>query len=324
MRGRFDKARWEALSPLLDELLALEAPARAERVAQLRGADGAAADELTDLLAQYTTIERDGFLEGSLVRPVEESTLQGQVVGSYTLERLLGQGGMGAVWLAQRSDGRYEAHVAIKLLNPALLGPGGIERFRREGRALGRLTHPNIARLIDAGVTQTGQPYLVLDYIEGETINRWCDRQSLEVTARVRLFLDVLAAVAHAHSKLILHRDLKPSNILVTAEGQVKLVDFGIAKLLDDRLEAAPNSALTQLAGQAFTPDYAAPEQVQGGEVTSATDVYALGVLLYVLLTGQHPTVPDETTTPLDRLRAIVDTDPARPSAATRSGKTTS
>jgi serine/threonine-protein kinase len=324
LRGRFDKARWEALSPLLDELLALEAPARAERVAQLRGEDGAAADELTDLLAQYTTIERDGFLEGSLVRPVEEPTLQGQVVGSYTLERLLGQGGMGAVWLAHRSDGRYEAHVAIKLLNPALLGPGGIERFRREGRALGRLTHPNIARLIDAGVTQTGQPYLVLDYIEGETINRWCDRQSLEVTARVRLFLDVLAAVAHAHAKLILHRDLKPSNILVTAEGQVKLVDFGIAKLLDDGLEAAPHAALTQLAGQAFTPDYAAPEQVQGGEVTSATDVYALGVLLYVLLTGQHPTVPDETTTPLDRLRAIVDTDPARPSDATRSDKTTS
>jgi serine/threonine-protein kinase len=321
MRSRFDKARWDALSPLLDELLALESPARAERLMHLRRDDCAVADDLVDLLAQYTSIERDGFLEGSVLRPVEEPTLQGQIVGSYTLDRLLGQGGMGAVWLAHRSDGRYEARVAIKLLNPALLGPGGLERFRREGRALGRLTHPNIARLIDAGVTQAGQPYLVLDYIEGETINRWCDRQALEVTARVRVFLDVLAAVAHAHSKLILHRDLKPSNILVTAEGQVKLVDFGIAKLLDDGTEPASNAGLTQLAGQAFTPDYAAPEQVQGAEVTSATDVYALGVLLYVLLTGQHPTAIDASTTPLDRLRAIVDADPARPSEATRSAK---
>jgi serine/threonine-protein kinase len=321
LRARFDKARWDALSPLLDELLALEPGARAERMAQLHRVDCAVADDLVDLLAQYTTIERDGFLEGSLLRPAEEPTLQGQVVGSYTLDRLLGEGGMGAVWLAHRSDGRYEARVAIKLLNPALLGPGGVERFRREGRALGRLTHPNIARLIDAGVTQRGQPYLVLDYIEGETINRWCDRQALEVAARVCLFLDVLAAVAHAHAKLILHRDLKPSNILVTAEGQVKLVDFGIAKLLDDGTEGTPNAGLTQLAGQAFTPDYAAPEQVQGGEVTSATDVYALGVLLYVLLTGRHPTAIDENTTPLDRLRAIVDTDPARPSDAMRSDK---
>ncbi len=161
--------------------------------------------------------------------------------------------------------------------------------------------------------TQAGQPYLVLEYVEGETIHRWCDARRLDVGARVRLFMDVLAAVAHAHAKLILHRDLKPSNILVTPEGQVKLVDFGIAKLLDDT--EAPAAGLTQLAGHAFTPEYAAPEQVLGGEVTSATDVYALGVLLYVLLTGRHPTL-DEDTAPLARLRAIVDTDPARPSAA--------
>src|SRR6185295_16007701 len=228
---------------------------------------------------------------------------------------------MGTVWLAHRSDGRYEARVAVKLLNLALLGPGGIERFRREGNALGRLTHPNIARLMDAGVTHAGQPYLVLEYIDGETINRWCEGRALDVRSRVRLFLDVLDALAHAHSKLILHRDLKPSNILVTPEGQVKLVDFGIAKLLDDESGAAPMAGLTQLAGQAFTPEYAAPEQLQGGEVTSATDVYALGVLLYVLLTGQHPLAGGEQT-PLDRLRAIVDTDPRRPSEAGRSADT--
>lgn len=316
-----DKARWERLSPLLDELLLLDPAARAERVAQLRGDDASVADELADLLAQYTAMESNGFLERSLLRPAEEPTLEGLVVGSYTVDRLLGQGGMGAVWLAHRSDGRYEAHVAIKLLNPALLGPGGIERFRREGKALGRLAHPNIARLVDAGVTPAGQPYLVLEYVEGEAINRWCETRSLDVAARIRLFLDVLAAVNHAHAKLILHRDLKPSNILVTAEGQVKLLDFGIAKMLDDEAEGAPGPGLTQLAGHAFTPDYAAPEQVQGGEVTSATDVYALGVMLYLLLTGRHPT-SDEETTPLDRLRAIVDTVPARPSEGRKSSPT--
>ena len=317
MKSRFDKARWDALSPLLDELMALDAPARAERIAQLRREGHADANDLADLVVQYAEMEREGFLEGPLVRPVQEPGLQGQVVGSYTLDSLLGQGGMGTVWLAHRSDGRYDARVAVKLLNPALLGPGGIERFRREGQALGRLTHPNIARLIDAGVTQTGQPYLVIEYVEGETITKWCDSRRLDVRASVRLFLDVLAAVAHAHAKFILHRDLKPSNIMVTAEGQVKLLDFGIAKLLDDGADATPMSDLTRLGGYAFTPEYAAPEQVQGDEVSSATDVYSLGALLYVLLTGRHPTVGTGRT-PLERMRAIVDTEPVRPSEAAR------
>ena len=317
MKSRFDKARWDALSPLLDELMTLDAPARAERIAQLRREGHADANDLANLVAQYAEMEREGFLEGPLVRPVQEPGLQGQVVGSYTLDSLLGQGGMGTVWLAHRSDGRYDARVAVKLLNPALLGPGGIERFRREGQALGRLTHPNIARLIDAGVTQTGQPYLVIEYVEGETITKWCDSRRLDVRASVRLFLDVLAAVAHAHGKFILHRDLKPSNIMVTAEGQVKLLDFGIAKLLDDGADATPMSDLTRLGGYAFTPEYAAPEQVQGDEVSSATDVYSLGALLYVLLTGRHPTVGSGRT-PLERMRAIVDTEPVRPSEAAR------
>jgi len=317
VRGRFDKARWEALSPLLDEVLALEGPARAARLAALGRERPDLADDLAGLLDQHAAAEREGFLEGGLLRPAAPS-LEGQVIGSYTLDRLLGEGGMGAVWLAHRSDGLYEARVAIKLLNPALLGPGGIERFRREGRALGRLTHPNIARLIDAGVTGTGQPYLVLEYVEGETIAAWCEKRALDVPARVRLFLSVLAAVTHAHAKLILHRDLKPSNILVASDGQVKLVDFGIAKLLDDGTSAAAPAGLTQHAGQAFTPDYAAPEQVQGGEVSVATDVYALGVLLYVLLTGRHPTAGSQTS-PLERLRSTVESDPARPSDAARS-----
>jgi serine/threonine-protein kinase len=318
MKGRIDKARWDALSPLIDELLALDGPARAARLEAFRRERPDLAADLAGLLDQHAAIEREGFLEGGMLRPADAPTLAGQVIGSYTLDRLLGEGGMGAVWLAHRSDGLYEARVAIKLLNPALLGPGGLERFRREGRALGRLTHPNIARLIDAGVTNAGQPYLVLEFVEGETITAWCDAHALDAHARVRLFLSVLAAVTHAHAKLILHRDLKPSNILVARDGQVKLVDFGIAKLLDDDAGgASAPPALKQVAGQAFTPDYAAPEQVQGGEVSVATDVYALGVLLYVLLTGRHPTSGGETS-PLERLQAIVDTDPARPSDAAR------
>ena len=208
----------------------------------------------------------------------------------------------------------------MKLLNPALLGPGGIERFRREGRALGRLTHPNIARLIDAGVTQSGQPYLVIEYVEGESITQWCDARSSTSRARVRLFLDVLAAVAHAHGKFILHRDVKPSNILVTAEGQVKLVDFGIAKLLDDGTDATPMADLTHLGALCVHARVRGAGAGAGwrGD-SSATDVYALGVLLYVLLTGRHPTVAVGHT-PLERMRAIVDAEPVRPSEAGRAG----
>ena len=166
-----------------------------------------------------------------------EPSLAGQTIGAYTLREPIGQGGMGSVWRAERSDGRYQASVAVKFLNLALLGRGGVERFSREGNMLARLSHPNIARLLDAGVAAAGgsQPYLVLEYIDGVPIDVWCDQRSLGIEARLRLFLEVLAAVAHAHSNLILHRDLKPSNILITREWSGKLLDFGIGKLLEDQ-----------------------------------------------------------------------------------------
>ncbi len=177
---------------------------------------------------------------------------------------------------------------------------GGAERFRREGSFLARLSQPHSARLIDAGVVNGGQPYLVLEYVEGEQIDRWCDAKILSIEARVRLFFDVLAAVAHAHHHLILHRDLKPSNILVTRDGDVKLLDFGIAKLLGDEATPAGAAALTEKAGRVFTPQHAAPEPVQGQDVTTAADVYSLGVLLYILLSGEHPTALKKIT-PLER-----------------------
>jgi len=305
-----DSSRWAEVSPLLDELLEADDRRRTERLSEIRRDNAQLADDLEDLLKRRTAVDREGFLAGTALDMMAEADA-GEVVGSYTLERALGRGGMGTVWLAHRSDGRFEGHVAIKFLDAARFSRGGAERFEREGSLLARLTHPNIARLIDAGVTGRGQPYLVLEYVEGEPIDRWCDDHGLETEARVHLFLEVLAAVAHAHGKLILHRDLKPSNILVTADGRVKLLDFGIAKLLEDEEQPAPATELTQLAGRAFTPDFAAPEQVEAGEVTMATDVYALGVLLYVLLSGVHPTAV-ATQSPVERLRAIVETEPTR------------
>ncbi len=251
---------------------------------------------------------------------LRDAGMAGQVIGAYTVERELGQGGMGSVWLARRSDGRFEGHVAIKFLNAGLVSRTDRERFAREGNFLARLAHPNIARLLDAGVAAAGaQPYLVLEYIDGLPIKHYCEQHALGLAARVRLFLDVLAAVAHAHNRLILHRDLKPSNILVTAAGEVKLLDFGIAKLLDDTAVPTLATELTQLAGQAFTLQYAAPEQLQGGDVTTATDVYALGVLLYVLLGGVHPTAGG-TTAALDQMRAVIETEPKRLSDAVLRG----
>ncbi len=305
-----DWTRWQSLSPLLDDLLELNPTRRADRLAEIGRGDARLVRELEALLAEEGAVERDAFLEGSAL--TGEATLTGRIVGSYTLDTPLGQGGMGSVWLAHRSDGRFAGRVAVKFLNLALVARSSAERFRREGNILAKLAHPNIARLLDAGVADGGQPYLVLELVEGQPIDRYCEARDLGIEARIRLFLEVLEAVESAHRNLILHRDLKPSNILVNNDGQVKLLDFGIAKLLGEPAEA---TALTQLAGRAFTPEYAAPEQVQGKEVTTATDVYALGVLLYVLLTGGHPTaVP--TQTQVEQLRAVVETEPDRLSAA--------
>lgn len=309
-----DPSRWKTISRLLDELLDVDAAQRTERLAQLRAEDPDLAEQVAALLERQAALQTEEFLEASPLDPLETATLAGLTVGSYTLDRPIGHGGMGTVWLARRSDGRYEGQAAVKFVNLALLGRGGAERFRREANVLAKLAHPNITHLVDAGVA-SGQPYLVLEYVEGEPIDRWCDAQRLDVAARLRLFLQVLAAVSHAHGRLILHRDLKPSNILVTPDGRIKLLDFGIAKLLEDEAATALPTELTQHAGHAFTPEYAAPEQVQKSEATTATDVYALGVLLYVLLAGTHPTA-SANDSPVDRLRALVEREPARLSDA--------
>jgi len=295
--------RWGRLSPLLDELLDAAPEARRLRLSQLEREDPTLAAELSDLLRRQGEVESGTFLEGHVLpgQAAEPDALEGHTLGAYTLERILGQGGMGTVWLASRSDGRFEGRVAVKLLHRALVGQPGVERFRREGSILARLSDPGISRLLDAGVTD-GQPYLVLEYVEGERIDRWCEARRLGVAARLRLFLDVLAAVAHAHASLVLHRDLKPSNVLVTAGGAVKLLDFGIATLLDDPDATSGPSELTQASGRAFTPEFASPEQLRGEPLTVASDVFSLGVVLYGLLTGVRP-YQGQARGPLDQGR---------------------
>ncbi len=313
--AHIDGARWQLISPLLDQLLDTDPGEQRARLDAVRRDDPSLAADLEALLAEHDKVRRESFLEGQALDTAE--ALEGQTIGAYTLDKAIGHGGMGSVWLAHRSDGRYEGTVAIKFLNMALLGKNGADRFRREGSILARLVHPHIARLLDAGLAQGKQPFLVLEYVAGEPLDLWCDARSLAVDDRVRLFLDVLGAVAHAHSNLILHRDLKPSNILVTHDGQVKLLDFGIAKLLDDADGQASNPTPTLTVANAFTPDFAAPEQIEGRDVTTATDVYALGVLLYLLLSGRHPTAVGGATA-VERLQAVIEHEPARLSTLVR------
>ena len=307
-----DRDRWRVLAPLLDQALELSQPERSSWLETLRSSDPSLAAELTSLLSSDSAADEDDFLTVPPPRPPE-----GLDLGPWTLERQIGQGGMGSVWLARRTDGRFEGRAAVKFLNLARLGPRGETRFRREGSLLARLSHAGIARLLDAGVAVAGQSYLVLEYVEGKPIDTYADERCLTVADRIRLVQQVLSAVSHAHGNLIVHRDLKPSNIFVTLDGTVKLLDFGIAKLLD--AQGADEGAVLTGDGRALTPQYAAPEQVRGATITTATDVYAVGVLLYVLLTGCHP-YDLAGRTPAEIERIVCDVEPPRPSTRFASG----
>lgn len=302
---------WRELSGYLDELLELEPAAREPWLEALEARAPQTAADLRNALAELARLEEQNFLSGACA-PLLPGTLAGTALGAYTLRKPIGYGGAGTVWLADRSDGRFVGQAAVKLLNAAWIGHPAAQRFVREGSVLARLEHPNVARLLDAGIAPSGQPYLILEYVDGERIDQHCDRRGLSIAQRITLFLDVLAAVAHAHQHLIVHRDLKPSNILVTSEGVVKLLDFGVAALISPEAEQGAGE-LTRVVPPGLTLEYAAPEQLLGDPITTATDVYALGLVLFVLLAGRHP-VPPEGKTAAELVRARLEMEPALPS----------
>ena len=283
--------RWREISLYLDHVLSLPEDGRAAWLADFRAQRLDLFDLLEKLLEEHRALAQERFLESQPLRPTDELASSGRSVGAYRLISSIGEGGMGSVWLAERNDGRFERQVAIKFLHFALASHGMAERFKREGRILAQLAHPHIAELIDAGVTLNDEPYLVLEYVQGKQIDEYCDEHLLGLDARISLFLDVLAAVAHAHANLVVHRDIKPPNVLISNDGKVKLLDFGVSKLLGDTGNDA-SATLTLESGAGLTPQFAAPEQITGGAITTATDVYALGVLLFLLLTGHPPAGP--------------------------------
>ncbi|MEO6866288.1 MAG: protein kinase [Gemmatimonadaceae bacterium] len=276
------------------------------------GTDAALRDEVILLLAAASE-DRYGLDHARLLVPRshEGEEKVGSIVARYRLIRLIGRGGMGTVYEGVRSDEAYDQRVAIKLIRPELGTTGMATRFRHERQILAALEHRNIARLLDGGATEQDEPFFVMEYIEGIPITTYCDERCLSIQARLRLFLQACAAVAHAHGKLVVHRDLKPANILVTADGSVKLLDFGVAKLLGSQ-DGDDTDTSTHQGARHLTPEYASPEQLRDEPASVASDVYSLGVVLYELIAGQRP-FQIQTRSLNSALRAL-KTDPPRPS----------
>jgi len=311
--------RWARLEELFSQAVELPQSQRAAFVARETTEDAALRQELLELL-ECDTGEATGPLTNALGAAIDATVRDrrkafvGQVIGNYKLVSVLGQGGTGTVYLGERADRQYSAQVAVKIVDSATVHGDLGMRFRAERQILASLNHANISRLLDAGETPDGQPYLVMEYVHGEPVDRYCDSRQLDLRGRLELFLEICGAVQYAHQNLIVHRDLKPANILVTPEGSPKLLDFGIAKLLDAG-DAAAVLALTRMNDRLLTPEYASPEQILGRTVTTASDVYALGVVLYELLTGLRPYTVPASASQLELERSICVTDPLRPSS---------
>ena len=318
-------AEFSRLSELLGDAIDIAPAERAAWLAGLQKCESHLAPFLQNLLAAQGAAEAAGFLNNPDALAAHTATLAddgpglvGKQFGPYRVLSLLGRGGMGSVWLAERADGLFSRKVALKLVHSTLIGRVMTERFAREREILASLDHPGIARLLDAGFAEDGQPYLALEYVDGAPFTAYCDAHRLSVRERLELFQQVLSAVQYAHAHLVIHRDLKPSNILVTAGGHVHLLDFGIAKLLKE--EGARPTELTQLGGQAVTPEYAAPEQIAGGPISTAADVYALGVMLYEVLVGERPyRLKRDSRGALEE--AILQAEPTPPSRMTTTKK---
>lgn len=321
--------RWQQIDTLFGQALEQPPEYRTSFILEACGTDTELRNHVEKLLELHE--ESGGILDesvGSIAAPlipelmeqieVEPSSTQGpgSMIGPYEIIKEIGCGGMGTVYLARKIDDQYGVQVAVKLVRRGMDTQDVLRRFHHEGQILAALKHPNIARLYDGGVHDDGRPWFAMEYIQGEPIHEYCDRHQLTVEERLKLFITVCEAVQHAHQNLIIHRDLKPAHVLVTARREVKLVDFGIAKLLEpDRMELTDFH--TREGVKVMTPEFAAPEQVRGEVVNTASDIYSLGVLLYLLLTGRHPyRVESSSMSEVERI--VCETDPAKPSHAVR------
>ncbi|MEE8458298.1 MAG: serine/threonine-protein kinase, partial [Phycisphaerales bacterium] len=308
--------RWDRIRELFETACELDTVQRRTFLADACGDDEHLRTEIESILAAS---DEPALLDEpavsafpELFEPHRAQTLVGRRVGAYKLVRLLASGGMGAVYLAGRADDEYEKTVAIKLIKHRIVNDQTLRQFRAERQTLATLDHPNIARLLDGGVTPDGVPYFVMEFVDGMSIDRYCDEYRMSTQDRLRIFRRVCSAVSYAHQKLIVHRDLKPSNILVTPEGEPKLLDFGIAKVLQPETDA-PGSDPTRTTQRVMTPEYASPEQIRGERVTTAGDVYSLGVVLFELLTGHRP-YRLRSRSPHEIERTICEQEPQKPS----------
>lgn len=310
-----DTREWQEVKRLFGEALDLPVEQRRSWLEsscsseEIRG-------EVLSLLEEHSRseefLEQPGQPSGSLLEDLFSTVQPGQQIGPWKLVREIGRGGMGVVFEAIHEVEDFQTRVALKLIRGGLVTPQLVERFRFERRILSRLSHPGIATLIDGGTTSSGLPYLVMEYVEGIPVDQWCRERRLSVRQRVELMAEVCRAVQHAHERLVIHRDLKPGNIFVTPEGRPKLLDFGIAKVLADDFGDTPEATRTGM--YILTPDYASPEQISGLPATTATDVYSLGVLLYLLLSGKRP-YELAGMAPLEAIRCVMESDPRPPSA---------
>ncbi|HKP69874.1 MAG TPA: protein kinase [Pyrinomonadaceae bacterium] len=313
-----DSEKWKKAKEVLGEVLELEP---GQREGFLSGLDDEIRQEVESLLAFEEESESSLLLSAADFSrdffDTDGNPLIGQRIGSYRIVRELGHGGMGAVYLAERDDGKFDQTVALKLLKREMNTAALRRRFQLERDILASLEHPSIARLLDAGTTDDGIPFLAMEYVEGLSLDEYCNQHSLDLAARLDIFRSVCSAVSFAHRNLIVHRDLKPSNIIIDDEGAPKLLDFGISKILSSELDQQNSATVTKLG--VMTPGYASPEQLQGQSVTTATDIYSLGVILYELLTGHRPFEAKEGDMK-EIFRAVIETEPVAPSVISATG----
>src|SRR5258708_819841 len=315
-----NRDRWQQVQSILSGAIELPEERQWDYIKESCGDDASLYLQVQELLEAHR--KANTFIEHPAIHgfPTDwPDGLIGAQFGAYKLVERIGEGGMGAVYRAERSDGQFTQQAAVKLVRPGLGSQELLRRLRGERQILASLNHKNIARLLDGGVSADGQPFVVMEYIRGTRITEYCEKLALTNEQRLRLFQEICSAVSYAHQHLIVHRDIKPGNILVAEDGAPKLLDFGIAKILGPPSASGDDRTLTQL--NPLTPDYASPEQLRGEAITTATDVYSLGVLLYELLTSQKPYKLKDKT-PLEAMKLVCDTDPERPSTVVSSQRT--